>query len=132
MLIAAQAHARRAALMRTLIVSSSLVAVSLLAACAHRLGVDIPAAARALGVGLSFAVLPLLLAFRRLRPADASLPALAVLPPLLLCVSDSFGQPVGARFQVLPSCSRPRLISRFRLTAAALVENAILLRATPR
>ncbi len=63
---------------------------TLLAACAHRLGADIPAAARALGVAFSFAALPLLLFFRRFRPGDAALPALAVLPPLLLCVSESW------------------------------------------
>ena len=42
------------------------------------------------------------------------------------------GQLTGARVQVLPLCSRPRLISRLRLMTAARVENAILLRSTPR
>ena len=62
---------------------------TVLAACARRLGAEIPATARGLAVALSFGALPLLFAWARHRAVGgASMPWLACVAPLLLAGSE--------------------------------------------
>jgi arabinofuranosyltransferase len=79
---------------------------TLLAACAHRLGADIPATARALGVALSFGALPFLFVGARRRTVGVAAGAgLACLPPLLLAVSESWAAwAVSGLENVLGAC----------------------------
>ena len=79
---------------------------TLLAACADRLGAEIPATARGFGVALSFGALPLLFVWaRRHKVGVASVPWLAFLPPLLLAVSESWAAwAVSGLENVLGAC----------------------------